>query len=109
MCCSTIRVTLNGVVKDIKRSRAGTYQKTSGLINNRSHWNKIDGDHALWYNNNNNVWMIGSSRYLGSRITDGIHSFQDTACPKSDCRFKYHSGSGEWALAPINSVSIQCV
>ena len=49
MCCSRIGVTLNGVVKDKQGQygRAGTYQKASGLINNRSYWNKIDGFIAL--------------------------------------------------------------
>ena len=46
MCCSRIRVTLNGVVKDKKDEFAGTYQKASVLINKRSYWNKIDGDGA---------------------------------------------------------------
>ena len=85
MCCSTIRVILNGVVKDIKSNRAGTYQKTSGMINNRSHWNKIDGDQpygaaALWYDNIWNHWVIGPSSYLGS-TTASISSAQDSACP----------------------------
>ena len=46
MCCSRIRVTLNGVVKDKQGQYgiAGTYQKAIGLINNRSYWNHIDGD-----------------------------------------------------------------
>ena len=108
MCCSRIRVTLNGVVKDEQWERAGTYQKASGLINNRSHWNKIDGDQALWYDITVNVWLIGDSSYLGSN--DGsIHSAQDTACPTSDNQFKYVDDDDEWTLAPINSVSIQCI
>ena len=28
-------------------NKDGTYQKGSGLVNNKSHWNKIDGGHAL--------------------------------------------------------------
>ena len=110
MCCSRIRVTLNGVVKDKQGQygRAGTYQKASGLINNRSHWNKIDGDLALWYDISYNEWTIGDSSDLGSN-TGGIYSVQDTACPTSDNLFKYADGAGEWPLAPINSVSIQCV
>ena len=69
MCCSRIRVTLNGVVKDKQGKLAGTYQKASGLINNRSYWNKIDGDHALWWDIIANVWNIGSSSNIGSQIT----------------------------------------
>ena len=107
MCCSRISVTLNGVVKDKWGSKAGTYQKASGLINNRSHWNQIDGDQALWYDITTNTWLIGSSSKLGSNI-GGIESVQDTACPTSDNLFKY-ADSGKWPLAPINSVSIQCV
>ena len=56
MCCSTVRVTLNGVVKDKHGSKAGTYQKASGLINNRSYWNKIDGEYALWWDIIVNSW-----------------------------------------------------
>ena len=111
MCCSRIRVTLNGVVKDKQGSRAGTYQKASTLINNRWYWNHINGDVALWYVNEDNYWMIGSSSNLGNDY-GGITTAQDSACPTSDNQFKYTIGSGEsaqWPLAPINSVSIQCV
>ena len=107
MCCSRIRVTVNGVVKYHQDGFAGTYQKASGLKNNRSYWNKIGGDHALWYDNSNS-WLIGYSSDLGS-TTGGIHSVQDSACPTSDNLFKYALGGGNWPLAPINSVSIQCV
>ena len=107
MCCSRIRVTLNGVVKDKQGGFAGTYQKANGLTNNRSYWNKINGDHALWWDKTANVWLIGSSSNLGSN-TGGIDSVQDAACPTSDNLFKYWNGD-KFLLAPINSVSIQCV
>jgi len=107
MCCSRIRVTLNGVVRDEQSSRSGTYQKTSRLINNRSYWNQIDGDQALWWDNINNVWMIGDSSDLGNNF-GGIASTQDSACPTSDNLFQCSNGD-EFFLAPINSVSIQCV
>ena len=108
MCCSRIRVTLNGVVKDRHGGFAGTYQKASKLTNNRIFWNQTDGDRALWWDNINK-WRIGSSSYLGSN-TGYISSVQDSACPTSDNLFKYYdSDSGKWPLAPINSVSIQCV
>ena len=102
MCCSRIRVTLNGVVKDKWSIFVGTYQKASELINNRSYWNDIDGDGALWWNNMFNVWIIGISS------TGGLSSAQDSACPTSDNQYIYHDGDGI-VLAPINSVSIQCV
>ena len=104
MCCSRISVTLNGVVKDKWGSKAGTYQKASGLINGRSYWNKMDGDRALWWDKINNKWTIGDSSHLGS-YTGGIKSVQESACPTSDNLFKYYDG-GKWTLAPINSVSI---
>ena len=109
MCCSRIRVTLNGVAKDKRGQygRAGTYQKASTLINNRWYWNHINGDIALWYDNINNVWIIGYSSDLGSN-TGGIASAQDSACPTSDNLFEYWN-SDEFVLAPINTISIQCV
>ena len=109
MCCSKIRVTLNGVVKDKQGSRAGTYQKASGLINNRTYWNEVDGEDALWWDKINNIWMLGDSSDLGSDI-GGIHSAQDSACPNSDNLFKYNHSNDEigYRLAPINTVSIQC-
>jgi len=107
MCCSRIRVTLNGVVKDNQGGFAGNYQKVSELINGRSYWNKMDGDDALWWDKINNNWMIGSSSNLGSNI-GCIKSVQDSACPTSNNRFNYSDGV-EFNLAPINSVSIQCV
>ena len=111
MCCSRIRVTLNGVVKDKQGEYgiAGTYQKAIGLINNRSYWNHIDGDVALWWNNISNTWMIGASSDLGNDF-GGIISAQDSACPTSDNKYKYGDpAAGGFVLAPINSVSIQCV
>ena len=107
MCCSRIRVTLNGVVKDKQGGCVGIYQKASELINGRSYWNQINGDSALWWDDISNEWTIGSSSKLGSKI-GGIHSVQDSACPTSDNLFKYYDGV-EFNLAPINSVSIQCV
>ena len=107
MCCSRIRVTLNGVVKDKKDGFSGTYQKASGLTNNRSYWNQINGNQALWYVNTSNYWMIGHSSDLGSN-GGYIYSVQETACPNSDNLFKYWNSS-EFLLAPINSVSIECV
>ena len=107
MCCSRIRVTLSGVVKDKQGGFAGNYQKASDLINGRSFWNQINGDSALWWDDISNEWTIGSSSKLGSKI-GGIHSVQDSACPTSDNLFKYTLVSGEWPLAPINSVSIEC-
>ena len=107
MCCSRIRVTLNGVVKDIHgRFSDGTYQKASSLINNRSYWNKIDGDQAFWWSKIHNKWVIGSPRILGFN-RGFIYLVQDSACPTSDNLFKYADGG--FHLAPINSVSIQSV
>ena len=107
MCCSRMRVTINGVVKDKQGSRGGTYQKGSELINNRSYWNEIDGDQALWWSKIHNKWVIGSPRHLGFN-RGYIYLVQDSACPTSDNLFNYADGD-EWTLAPINSVSIQCV
>ena len=111
MCCSRMRVTINGVVKDKQGEIAGTYQKGNELINNRSYWNKIDGDEALWWDITINVWLIGESIDLGSNY-GGIGSVQDSACPTtSDNQFKYNHSNDEpgFRSAPINSVSIQCV
>ena len=109
MCCSRIRVTLNGVVKDKQGSKAGTYQKASGLINNRSYWNEVYGDNALWWDNIINVWMIGDSSNIGSN-RGVIHSVQDSACPTSPNLFQYGDvAEGKWRLVPDNSFSFQCV
>ena len=99
MCCSRIRVTLSGVVKDKQGGFAGNYQKASGLINGRSYWNQMDGGNALWWNNIFNVWEIGNSSELGSNSDNSIHPVQDSACPTSDNLFKYLNGK-EWSLAP---------
>ena len=109
MCCSRIRVTLNGVVKDKWGRYAGNYQKASDFINGRSYWNKMDGDDALWWDNIHNNWRIGPSSYLGS-TTASISSAQDSACLTSDNLFKYADvAASVFVLAPINTVSIQCV
>ena len=108
LCCSRLQITINGAVQDNQGGRSGIYQKARGLVNDRSFWNRIDGDDALWYDNIvTNSWLIGASEDLGSDFR-GINSVQDTSCPTSDNRFEYTDGN-EFFLAPINSVSIQCV
>ena len=107
MCCSRIRVTLNGVVKDKHGGLAGTYQKSRRLTNNRSYWYQTNGGKVFWYDNIKNIWKIGYGSDLGHGHGD-IRSVQDSACPTSDNLFKYYDGV-EFNLAPINSVSIQCV
>ena len=108
MCCPRITVTLDGIVEEKESNKAGTYQKANGSINNRSHWNQIDGDQALWYTITFNKWKIGPASNLGSD-TGNINSVQDTACPTTNDLFKYWDGD-EWTLeSSNNSVSIQCV
>ena len=113
MCCSRIRVKLNGDVKDKQSHRAGIYQKASELINKRSYWNQINGTNALWYSIIDNGWIIGSSSNLKSDIS-AITSAQDSACPTSENLFFYVIGEmsahdyEEWIFAKNNSVSIQC-
>ena len=99
---------LNGDVQIAQGSRSGVYQRARGLINNRGHWSQIDGSNALWYDSITlNAWFIGSSNSLGTN-TGGIRSIHASACPTGDNIFRYVTG-GEFVLAPINSVSIQCV
>ena len=103
-------MTHNGVLKNKLGLLAGTYKKSSELINKRSHWNQINEDIAIWYDIINNVWMIGPSRHLGS-TKGGISSVQDSACPTSSPNlFQYGDvAEGKWRLVPDNSFSIQCV
>ena len=101
-------MTINGAVQEFQGGRSGVYQKARRLINDRSHWIRIDGIDALWYDNVvTNYWLIGASEDLGSDFR-GINSVQDTSCPTSDNQFQYFDGN-EFILAPINSVSIQCI
>ena len=102
-------MTLNGGLKNKLGILAGTYKKSSELVNKRSHWNQINEDIAIWYDIINNVWMIGPSRHLGS-TNGGISSVQDSACPTSPNLFQYGDvAEGKWRLVPDNSFSIQCV
>ena len=112
MCCSTLNVTLNGIV-DAKLGQygiSGVFQKSSGLVNNRCYWNHTNGGHAIWYDNKEtNSWMIGQSADLGS-VNRGINSAQDSACPSSENKYNYWDvQKDEFFPAPIDSVSIQCV
>ena len=107
MCCSRIRVKLNGDVKDKQSHRAGIYQKASELINKRSYWNQINGTNALWYSIIDNGWIIGSSSNLKSDIS-AITSAQDTACPNNENKYFYWN-TNQYILASTNSISIQCV
>ena len=106
-CCSEIRVTLDGTLKRIHSSRAGTYHIASGFVNKRFHWNKIHGDQSIWYNNIHNYWSIGHSTDLGSDIK-GLKSIWEEECPASKNRFKYNNGS-TWVLPPFDEFTIQCI
>ena len=109
LCCSRIQVTLFGDVQVAQANKAGVYQKGRTFTNNRSHWNQVNGNSALWYDSRFfNVWTIGSLADLGSDI-GGIFATQDTACPTTDNLYVYVTDAGEFIFAPFNSVSIQCV
>ena len=108
MCCSIIRA----IIKDkLGRSFDGFYQKASGYAYwnqmNNSNMNYGDYDGALWYDIVINVWYFGSSSDLESNIGE-IHLAQHSACPVSDNQFKYFDDD-KHRLAPIKSVSIQCI
>ena len=99
-------MTLNGIVKEEHGIRSGNYKKASGKINNRFHWSQINGNQSIWYNTNVNTWVIGNSKNIGiNRSQPGIWTTREEECPTIKNRFYY----GNWQLALIDSISIECI
>ena len=64
----------------------GTYILNDGKVNGKSYWSGPDSN-AIWYINDFNVWVIGSSQDLGSSIASLFLDFI-AQCP--------HQGNGKW-------------
>ena len=110
-------MTLNGDAKKHQPQSSGLYYKANGLVNGKNCWILLSGKIAIWYNigYNYNQWVIGRSEDVVGRSEDlglnfsGIISDEDVPCPTtSGNMFEYYDGI-RLTLAPIDSVSIQCV
>jgi len=105
--CQTMTITLNGTVVSHQGGRAGDYQE-SVMVNGHPSW--INRDHAIWYADGMDDWVVGS---IGSRGKDisGIQAVgQGTTCPNSiaSTNWDYWNGSSWISFNSSSVISVSC-
>ena len=83
-------VTAKGEAKDTQSSRAGIYVLGCNTVNSKPHWLQNTGTHAIWYNEEKEIWAIGLQKSLGSD-TARIYSSDDVASPQEATTWKYYN------------------
>ena len=110
--CFQIKLSLKGGPLNEQGRRAGVYDIETELINDRDLWSSKTGNHAIWFSKEMNYWIIGSYSDRGTN-NGGIWSAQDSSCPNQEgMLFLHHNGhatSGDYSLAPNNTISIECL
>ena len=56
---------LAGKAKEKQSSIAGNYILANGDVNGYPNWLKTDGIHAIWFEKENSIWMVGLKSNLG--------------------------------------------
>ena len=86
-----LTVELKGEAQNAQGTRAGLYILGPNEVNGKSHWLQDSGANALWYDNKNGDWNIGTKDKIGS-TTSGIYTSEDVAGPQEATTWKYNSG-----------------
>merc|ERR1712062_872451 len=110
-CCSKIKLSLKGTALNEQGRLAGIYDRENELVNGRNLWRSQTDNDAIWFTKEMNYWSIGSYCDRGTN-NGGIWSAQDSSCPYQEgMLFLHHNGhatSGDYFLAPNNTISIEC-
>ena len=86
-------VTAKGEAKDTQSNKAGIYILGPNPVNSKPHWLQITGTHAIWYNEEKEIWAIGLQKSLGSDKA-WIYSSDDVASPQEATTWIYFNK--EW-------------
>ena len=86
----TRTLTLCGITGFIS-SLCGIYHLASLPINGRPYWLQENGTHAIWYDDKNMNWKLGSESNRGTSISIlfGDHGTADTALPQEVAPWKF--------------------
>ena len=82
-------VTANGEAKDTQSNKAGIYVLGPNPVNSKPHWLQNTGTHAIWYNEEKEIWAIGLQKSLGSNKA-WIYSSDDVASPQEATTWIYY-------------------
>merc|ERR1719461_1287229 len=111
-CCTKIKLSLKGAALNEQGRLAGIYDRENELVNGRNLWRSQTDNDAIWFTKEMNYWSIGSYSDRGTN-NGGIWSAQDSSCPNQEgMLFLHHDGhatSGDYSLAPNNTISIECL
>merc|ERR1712156_284912 len=115
-CCSKMKLSLKGVALNEQGRLAGIYDRENELVNGRTLWRSQTDNDAIWFTKEMNYWSIGSYSDRGTN-NGGIWSVTDASCPDplhgyEGMLFFHHNGhatSGNYTLAPNNTISIECL
>merc|ERR1712156_1311139 len=115
-CCSKMKLSLKGVALNEQGRLAGIYDRENELVNGRTLWRSQTDNDAIWFTKEMNYWSIGSYSDRGTN-NGGIWSATDASCPDplhgyEGMLFFHHNGhatSGNYTLAPNNTISIECL
>ena len=86
--------------------RAGNYEIQAQKFNDRNVWKRDDGQYVVWYNNNTDQWIIGSSIGSGG----GIFAPYLSECPDEvGSQWTYYEvGSSNTIIDAGQDVSVKC-
>ena len=89
-CCKKLVLALFGNANSTQGHRAGEFEIVEEKLNGRDQWLRKDGNMAIWFNDQENRWTIGSSVGSGG----GIFADSSFECP-SDVgdNWQYYNGS----------------
>ena len=107
-----MKLSLKGVALNEQGRLAGIYDRENELVNGRTLWRSQTDNDAIWFTKEMNYWSIGSYSDRGTN-NGGIWSATDSSCPNQEgMLFLHHYGhatSGDYTLAPNNTVLIECL
>jgi hypothetical protein len=98
-------MSLSGAVLSHHGSRVGNY-KESAIVNGHPSW--INANHAIWYADDLNDWVVGKIEARGSNVIGIQASGQGTTCPTSiaSSDWQYYDGSSwKWFSSSVMSLS----
>ena len=105
-------VKLEGQAKNVQGVRGGSYILSNELVNKRRHWIQENGKNALWYDEINRNWKIGSLSGLGrvGSTVGGLMSHSQFNSQASmdgpeNCIWDFYDGK-HWKLATMSITSM---
>ena len=99
---------MSGAVLSYQSAYIGDYQE-SAIVNGHPSW--INANHAIWFDDDNDAWVVGYKEDLGT-IFGGLSAYSQggLVCPYDidSTTWRFAAWSGGWTFAQAGEVSITC-